>query len=174
MGVIPEKYLTMLRKKLSRKLFLLLILALSLVPVFQAAHMLTHIVPADMIEIIQADGGLHQDEGDADASVDKICLDCLALTALSVIFSSCWFGFLVREDVALWFIGNQGILYLISRSHISPALPRKRNFPHDLYWLTLPGLVNRRFHEAGPFRRLLRSLFIFAVFTLRVRFYLPI
>jgi len=84
-GVIPKKYLTMLRKKLSRQLFLLLVLALSLVPVFQAAHMLTHIAPADMIELIQADGGLHQDGGDADAGVDKICLDCLALTAFSAV-----------------------------------------------------------------------------------------
>src|SRR5690348_11487210 len=84
-GVIPKKYLTMLRKKLSRQLFLLLVLALSLVPVFQAAHMLTHIVPTDMIGMVQPDGGLHEDEGDADANVDKICLDCLALTAFSVI-----------------------------------------------------------------------------------------
>ncbi len=85
----------MLRKKLSKKFFSLLILALSLVPVFQAAHMLTHVVPADMIEMVQADGGLHEDEGDADANVDKICLDCLALTALSVILTVllvCLFG----------------------------------------------------------------------------------
>jgi hypothetical protein len=85
----------MLRKKLSKKFFLLLILALSLVPVFQAAHMLTHVVPADTIEMVQADGGLHEDEGDADANVDKICLDCLALTALSVILAVllvCLFG----------------------------------------------------------------------------------
>lgn len=87
----------MLRKKLSKKFFSLLILALSLVPVFQAAHMLTHVVPADMIEMVQADVGLHEDDGDADAdaNVDKICLDCLALTALSVILTVllvCLFG----------------------------------------------------------------------------------
>jgi hypothetical protein len=88
----------MLRKKLSRQLFLLLVLALSLVPVFQAAHMLTHVVPPDMIEMIQADGGLHQDEDDADAAVDKICLDCLALTGFSVIFFI----------LAVWLFGRGG------------------------------------------------------------------
>jgi hypothetical protein len=86
MDTIRKKHLMTLRKKLSRQLFLLLVLALSLVPVFQAAHMLTHVVPADMIGMIQVDGGLHQDEDDADAAVDKICLDCLALTGFSVIF----------------------------------------------------------------------------------------
>jgi hypothetical protein len=77
----------MLRKKLFKELFLLLVLALSVVPVLQAAHMFTHVIPADMIEVVQADGDLHEDEGDADASADKICLDCLALTALSGILT---------------------------------------------------------------------------------------
>lgn len=74
------KLTTMLR----RELFLLLVVVLSFVPVFQAAHMLTHVAPADMTGMTQADGNLHEDlhegESDADAGVDKICLDCLALT----------------------------------------------------------------------------------------------
>jgi hypothetical protein len=79
--------LIVLRKKLFKKLFLLLVLALSVVPVFQAAHMLTHVVPVDMIEAVQADGAFHEDEGDADANVDKICLDCLALTSFSAVLA---------------------------------------------------------------------------------------
>jgi len=85
----------MLRKKLFKKLFLLLVLALSVVPVFQAAHMLTHVVPADMIEAVHADGAFHEDEGDVDANVDKICLDCLALTSFSAVLATlviCLFG----------------------------------------------------------------------------------
>jgi hypothetical protein len=97
MDTIRKKHL-MLRKKLSRQLFLLLVLALSLVPVFQAAHMLTHVVPADMTEVIQTDGGVHQDEDDADVAVDKICLDCLALTGFSVIFFI----------LAVWLFGQGG------------------------------------------------------------------
>ncbi len=88
----------MLRKKLSTQLFLLLVLALSLVPVFQAAHMLTHIAPADMSAIVQPDGDLHEDEGDSDANVDKICLDCLALTGFSVIV----------VILAVWLFGQRG------------------------------------------------------------------
>ena len=99
----------MLRKKLSRQLFLLLVLALSLVPVFQAAHMLTHVAPADMIELIQADGGLHEDEGDADANVDKICLDCLAMTGFSVI----------AAILAVWLFGQEG--------RCPPAYGKSRN-----------------------------------------------
>ena len=70
---------------LRKELFLLLVLALSFVPVSQAVHMLTHVAPADIIGMAQADGNPHEDEGDADASIDKICLDCLALT-FSIIF----------------------------------------------------------------------------------------
>ena len=64
-------------------LYLILILTLVSVPVFQAAHALTHVNEADVISLDQI--GSEHDQDDAD--FDKICLDCLALTAFSIIFS---------------------------------------------------------------------------------------
>ena len=65
--------------------FLYLVLALTLisVPIFQAAHALTHVNEVDTISLTQVDNSHDQD----DADFDKICLDCLALTAFSIIFS---------------------------------------------------------------------------------------
>ena len=63
-------------------LYLILVLALISVPIFQAAHALTHVSDITAIEQSQAD--IHDEE---DAGFDKICLDCLALTGFSILFS---------------------------------------------------------------------------------------
>ena len=70
---------------LHKGLFLILVLALSLVPVFQVAHALTHVAHVDMSGDVQADGDRGETEAHADADTDRICLDCLALTAFSVV-----------------------------------------------------------------------------------------
>lgn len=62
-------------------LFLILVLVVSFVPVFQATHALTHV---DIIGVVQADDH-GQNEIDPDSDLDRICLDCLALTAFSII-----------------------------------------------------------------------------------------
>ncbi len=64
-------------------IFLIFVLVLSAVPVFQAAHALTHVAPVDMLGPAQ----IHDNQGEAetDAGLDKICLDCLALTAFSIL-----------------------------------------------------------------------------------------
>ena len=64
-------------------LYLALLIALISVPVFQAAHALTHVADIDTINLIQVDSSYNQD----DADFDQICLDCLALTSFSIIFS---------------------------------------------------------------------------------------
>jgi hypothetical protein len=68
-----------------RRSFLYIVLAIAIisVPVFQAAHALTHVSDTDTINLIQADDSHDQDETD----FDQVCLDCLALTAFSIIFS---------------------------------------------------------------------------------------
>ncbi|MGH8763706.1 MAG: hypothetical protein ACREUR_10845 [Nitrosospira sp.] len=66
-----------------KELLLILVLALSFVPIFQATHALTHVVHVDTIEAAQVDN--NQAESETDADVDRICLDCLALTAFSII-----------------------------------------------------------------------------------------
>lgn len=64
----------------SRKgLFLFLVLVFSFVPILQATHALTHV---DIIGAVQA-GDHGQNETDSDS--DRICLDCLALSAFSII-----------------------------------------------------------------------------------------
>lgn len=79
-------------------LFLILILALSYVPVFQEAHVLTHV--DSVHETHLGDGsvlrGVSSGEfnggevgsGEVDIDIDRACLDCLALTGLSIIFST--------------------------------------------------------------------------------------
>lgn len=71
---------------LRKILFLILVVALSVVPVLQAAHALTHVGGADLIDNAYADGGLEERGLDLDDGVDgdKICLDCLALTGFSI------------------------------------------------------------------------------------------
>ena len=65
----------------------MLLLALSCMPVFQAAHMLTHVTSDATGGIVQVDVHLEDSEAetDAESDIDKICLDCLALTAFSVV-----------------------------------------------------------------------------------------
>ena len=70
-----------------RSLFLILVLALSFVPVFQAAHALTHV---DSIHEAHAgDEPAPSEAGsEVDSNIDRVCIDCLALTAFSIIFST--------------------------------------------------------------------------------------
>ena len=67
-----------------RRSFLYLVLAIAIisVPVFQAAHELTHVNDTDIINLVQVDDNHDQEDTD----FDQICLDCLALTAFSAIF----------------------------------------------------------------------------------------
>ena len=67
-----------------RRSFLYLVFAIAIisVPVFQAVHALTHVNDTDIINLVQVENN-HDQEG---ADFDKICLDCLALTAFSAIF----------------------------------------------------------------------------------------
>jgi len=62
--------------------FLYFALAITIVsvPVFQAAHALTHVSDIDTISYIQIDND-HQEDDD----FDQICLDCLALTAFTIV-----------------------------------------------------------------------------------------
>ena len=64
-------------------LYLVLVTAILSVPVFQAAHALTHVSDIATINPAQVDGNHDQEDTD----FDQICLDCLALTAFSIIFS---------------------------------------------------------------------------------------
>jgi|SRR3954447_8005834 hypothetical protein len=78
---------------LGRELVALLLLALVSVPVFQAAHMLTHVetvgAAPDAALVAQAGDMTSSEEGaSADPGVDKICLDCLALAAFSIVLST--------------------------------------------------------------------------------------
>jgi hypothetical protein len=68
---------------LRKGIFLIFALVLSAVPVFQAVHALTHVAHVDMFGTVQA----HDSQGSAetDADAERICLDCLALTAFSII-----------------------------------------------------------------------------------------
>lgn len=68
-----------------RRSFLYLVLAIAIisVPVFQAAHALTHVSDIDTTNLVRVDNSHDQDDTD----FDQICLDCLALTAFSIIFS---------------------------------------------------------------------------------------
>jgi hypothetical protein len=78
---------------LRKVLFLILVSALSFVPILQAAHALTHVGDDGIIGVVQADGHQGENANDAHADAgtgidsDRICLDCLALTGFSVIFT---------------------------------------------------------------------------------------
>lgn len=61
-----------------KSLFLILTLALLCVPVFLMAHAFTHFAQTDVLDVTES-------ESDAGVDLDEICLDCLALTALSII-----------------------------------------------------------------------------------------
>lgn len=75
-----------------KSLFLILVLVLSSVPVFQEAHVLTHV---DSVHETRLDDGSVSSEsnsgevdGEIDSDIDRACLDCLALTGFSIIFST--------------------------------------------------------------------------------------
>lgn len=83
---------------LRKQLFLVLALALAWVPVLQAAHALTHVGEITSSSIVSeletmGDAAIESvippvaDEADGEADNDRLCLDCLALTGFSVIFS---------------------------------------------------------------------------------------
>lgn len=85
---------------LRKVLFSFLLLTFLCVPVFQAAHALTHLIDADAEGAISVDGNQEQvsvhvvgapeagiDLIDADSDRDRICLDCLALTGFNVVLS---------------------------------------------------------------------------------------
>jgi len=116
---------------LRRDLVLLLLLVVTLVPVFQAAHMLTHVKASDIIGVTQV-GGLEesQDGMDSDPGIDKICLDCLALTALSVIlpFLLVYFIAQIRRSLPPYLISRRPLLDF-SFPYLTRA-PPKSNFPH--------------------------------------------
>ncbi|MBA4141484.1 MAG: hypothetical protein H0X43_00425 [Nitrosospira sp.] len=83
------KKLPMMCFKGSAVLFLILVLTLSLVPVLQAAHAFTHYGDAETSGPAKAAGShVDTDSGDdADSGLDgdRMCLDCLAVAALSII-----------------------------------------------------------------------------------------
>ena len=97
----------MILRKGVKALFLLLLLALSLVPVLQAAHALTHLAPEKTVGIAESGGGQGaigsvaeadtDAEVDADFDSDRICLDCLALAALGIVLPVLAFCFFVRR-----------------------------------------------------------------------------
>ncbi|MCC2681665.1 MAG: hypothetical protein K0S36_1229 [Nitrosospira multiformis] len=85
----------MLRKQL---FLVLLALALAWVPVLQATHALTHVGEITSDDIVSELETMEDaavkgvippvaDEADGEADNDRLCLDCLALTGFSVIFS---------------------------------------------------------------------------------------
>lgn len=85
----------MLRKQ---SFLVLLALALAWGPVLQAAHALTHVgetTAGDIVSEVETmeDAAVKDvippvaDEAEGEADNDRLCLDCLALTGFSVIFS---------------------------------------------------------------------------------------
>lgn len=102
-----------------KSLFLILALALVSVPVFLMAHAFTHFVEADAISI--ADAGSPHVEDDHDIDIDDICLDCLALTGLSAIFSA--LGFLLVGQTTLRLLARQIVRHHQQRKP-SPYGPR--------------------------------------------------
>lgn len=90
-------------RKPVKALFFLLLLTLSLVPVLQAAHALTHIAPDETGGIAQSSDaqfvGIGTSEAeanataDADLDSDRICLDCLALAAFGILLPALAFYF---------------------------------------------------------------------------------
>ncbi len=77
---------------LRKSLFLILALALLSVPVLQTAHALTHFAHADTISTSPADNA----QGESDTDADRVCLDCLALTAFGVALPLLAFLFVAR------------------------------------------------------------------------------
>jgi hypothetical protein len=111
-GILVKEPAMILRKGV-KALFFLLLLALSLVPVLQAAHALTHLAPANTDGIAGSDSGQEVSEPiaqadadsdfDADFDSDRICLDCLALAVLGIllpVLSFCFFAQRARQRLS--------------------------------------------------------------------------
>ncbi|SCY17753.1 hypothetical protein SAMN05216420_10380 [Nitrosospira sp. Nl5] len=106
---------------LRKELFLVLVLALSFVPVFQAAHALTHVAHTDTISTTQAD----TNQGESDTDADKICLDCLALTAFSIILpilAIFFFGQTMRQRLLR--VKSRQVLRNLTSPYLTRAPPR--------------------------------------------------
>ena len=73
---------------LRKALLLILVSALTFLPILQGAHALTHVDDAEITGTIYADGHEESGEIDAEAGIDadRVCLDCLALSGLTIIF----------------------------------------------------------------------------------------
>lgn len=73
---------------LRKALLLALVSALTFLPILQGAHALTHVDDAGITATVHADGHEEIGESDADARLDadRVCLDCLALAGLAIIF----------------------------------------------------------------------------------------
>jgi hypothetical protein len=106
--LVNEPAMILRLRKSVKALFFLLLLALSLVPVLQAAHALTHLAPANTDDIAGSDGGhevsepVAQADADSDFDSDRICLDCLALAALGIlltVLSFCFFAQRARQPL---------------------------------------------------------------------------
>ncbi|HET7061381.1 MAG TPA: hypothetical protein VFI43_04305 [Nitrosospira sp.] len=108
----------------------LLLFALVLVPIFQSAHMLTHIRTPDSLHdavlVAQTGGvGAGEDGEDADSGLDKICLDCLALAAFSVALLTLavlFFGAIRR--LHLWHLNSRGHFLDFYTPYLSRAPPQ--------------------------------------------------
>lgn len=111
---IAKYNLVMIRRN---SLYLILALTLISVPVLQAAHALTHVTDIDTISSVQVDSD--QDKNDTD--IDKICLDCLALTAFSAIFTILAFFF--HGKVMRQLLSYLKLRYILS-NFSSPYLSR--------------------------------------------------
>jgi hypothetical protein len=91
---VPIAAKSMLMRK---SLFLILTLALIMVPVFLMAHAFTHFAQADVQDAA--------DSGEEAIDLDEICLDCLALTGFNFLFiaAALLFGNSVaRRCLPLW------------------------------------------------------------------------
>ena len=108
---------------LRKKLFLILVLALSFVPIFQATHALTHVEHIDAIGTAYT--GNHQAEAETDVDIDRTCLDCLALTGLSVILSApSFFSFDQKTPQPLLRKKSARILVNFSSPYLTRAPPQ--------------------------------------------------
>ena len=113
---IAKYNLVMIRRN---SLYLILALTLISVPVFQAAHALTHVTDIDTISSVQVDS--NQDKNDSDTNIDKICLDCLALTAFNAIFIILAFFF--HSKLMRQLLSHLKLRYIL-RNLSSPYLSR--------------------------------------------------
>jgi hypothetical protein len=111
-------------------LFLILVLALVSVPVFQAAHALTHVSDINTTELGHVDELAHADvheliHAEDSADYDQICLDCLALTAFGSFFSATS-TLSVNSDMqqGLQDIKREDILRSFNSSHLQRAPPQ--------------------------------------------------